>query len=109
MSPDEAIAVGKIKFWKKNKKTGRFEINRNHSWYYQIQGQLEITNRKACILAVWTGAEFPMKVIYILRRRDFWERKMENQLKHFYMNCMLPELVDPRHTRGMPIREANQN
>jgi len=26
------------------------------------------------------------------------------KLKMFFFNCLLPELVDPRHSRSMPIR-----
>lgn len=107
MPPENAIIAKKIKFWIYNERTGIFEINTNHSWYYQVQGQLEITNRRGCLLGVWTGAQFPVKVAYVLRRRDFWRKKMEDQLKYFYMNSLLPELVDPRHVRGMAIREPN--
>jgi hypothetical protein len=42
-----------IPFWK-IKNDGNYEFNTNHDWYYQIQGQLHITNLKKCILAVWT-------------------------------------------------------
>jgi hypothetical protein len=30
---------------------------------------------------------------------------MEPKLVQFYMECILPELVDPRHTRNMKIRD----
>ncbi|CAH1110050.1 unnamed protein product [Psylliodes chrysocephalus] len=76
-----------------------------HQWYYQIQGQLHITGRKGCIFGVWTDHKHPLKVEYILKRHDFWQNKMEQKLKSFFMNCILPELVDPRHVRGMPLRE----
>lgn len=29
---------------------------------------------------------------------------MEPKLKQFYLKCLLPEIVDARHTRGMAIR-----
>jgi len=35
---------------------------------------------------------------------EFWE-DMEEILEHFYMNCLLPEIVDPRAPRGLPVRE----
>jgi hypothetical protein len=34
-----------IPFWK-IKNDGNYEINTNHDWYYQIQGQFHITNKK---------------------------------------------------------------
>jgi hypothetical protein len=40
-----------IPFWK-IKNDGNYEINTNHDWYYQIQGQLHITNKKMYIGSV---------------------------------------------------------
>jgi hypothetical protein len=34
----------------------------------------------------------------------FWKQKMENALKSFYVKCLLPEIVDPRQSRNLPIR-----
>jgi hypothetical protein len=45
LTPDEAIMKKLIPFWK-IKNDGNYEINTNHDWYYQIQGQLHITNKK---------------------------------------------------------------
>jgi hypothetical protein len=45
LTPDEAIRTKLIPFWK-IKNDGNYEINTNHDWYYQIQGQLHITNKK---------------------------------------------------------------
>jgi hypothetical protein len=47
LTPDEAILKKLIPFWK-IKNDGNYEITRNtnHDWYYQIQGQLHITNKK---------------------------------------------------------------
>lgn len=40
-------------------------INVNHDWYYQVQGQLNIANKNVCLFAVYTGPEFPIKVVKI--------------------------------------------
>ena len=37
----------KITFWRSD-----MSVNKNHSWYYQTQGQLRIKNRKKYVLAV---------------------------------------------------------
>jgi len=105
MSAEEAIQTKKITFWKYDPITKEYSVNFNCPWYFQIQGQLEVTNRKGCIFGVWTGLNQPIKTEYILRRRDFWEHKMKYQLETFYFKCMLPELVDPRQSRSMPISE----
>lgn len=33
---------------------GETTINRKHDYYFQIQGQLEVTDRNYCLFAVWT-------------------------------------------------------
>jgi len=38
----------------------------------------------------------------------FWEKKMEEQLVSFYHDTLLPEIIDPRLCRNMPLRE-NKN
>lgn len=105
MTVEDAVRQKKINFWKYKQSTASYEINTNSAWYFQIQGQLKVTKRKACIFAVWTGPQNKMKVEYVVRRPDFWKNRMEEKLKNFYFKHLLPELVDPRHVRGMPIRE----
>nr|XP_022911115.1 uncharacterized protein LOC111422121 [Onthophagus taurus] len=105
--PEEAIKQKKINFWTFNATSNTFDINKKDKWFYQIQGQLQITGRKGCLFAIWTGHNIPMKVAYIRRDKQFWRTNMEIKLLRFYKECMLPELVDPRHTRHLPIREPN--
>lgn len=47
----QAVDEKKIPFYKKNK-DGLLEINKEHSWYYQIQGQLHVTRREKCLWSV---------------------------------------------------------
>ena len=37
--------------------SGEININPNHNYYHQIQGNLHITKRKKCILCIWTLQE----------------------------------------------------
>ncbi|XP_073953228.1 LOW QUALITY PROTEIN: uncharacterized protein [Choristoneura fumiferana] len=97
--PEQAIIDKKIKFWKTDG-----TVNTNHDWYYQIQGQLHISQKNVCLFAVWTGAEFRLKSIKINKDDQFWTNNMEPKLIRFYQNCLLPELVDGRKSRTMPIR-----
>lgn len=99
ITPEEGIINRKISFWKKNG-----EINQNHKWFYQIQGQLLVTGRAYCCFAVWTP--FGIKKEIILKNDVFCE-KMKMQLTEFYMKCYLPELVDSRKCRSMPIRNIS--
>ncbi|KMQ86930.1 hypothetical protein RF55_13949 [Lasius niger] len=79
------------------------EINRNHRYYYQIQGQLNITQRNYCIFAIWTPNS--LKTIRVNKDNVFWEKKMVPVLIRFYYECMLPEILDSRHNRHMQIRD----
>ncbi|RVE52850.1 hypothetical protein evm_002507 [Chilo suppressalis] len=101
---NEAIKSGKLQIYKIGK-NGALQINKNHNWYYQIQGQLHITNKSKCVLGIWYGENNPLKTEYISRDDNFWNDKMKNKLTKFYLDCLLPELVDPRHSRNMPIRD----
>jgi hypothetical protein len=77
-------------------------LKKNHAYFYQIQGQLHITKRKVCYFVIWTP--LGIYVEQIKRDDDFWEKNMVNQLKNFYLKCLLPEIIDPRKCRGMEIR-----
>lgn len=99
-----AIKQNKVQILKHNKKDGSTSINNNSNWYYQVQGQLHVTNKNRCLFGIWGGEKEPMEVIYINRDDQFWKEKMKPKIIDFYHNHILPELVDSRQTRGMPLR-----
>nr|XP_034194852.1 uncharacterized protein LOC117611076 [Osmia lignaria]XP_034194853.1 uncharacterized protein LOC117611076 [Osmia lignaria]XP_034194854.1 uncharacterized protein LOC117611076 [Osmia lignaria]XP_034194855.1 uncharacterized protein LOC117611076 [Osmia lignaria]XP_034194856.1 uncharacterized protein LOC117611076 [Osmia lignaria] len=78
------------------------EMNRKHQYFYQVQGQLHITQRKYCIFAIWTPKSIHM--IRVNRDDAFWTNHMEPFVTRFYEGCMLLEILDSRHNRHMPIR-----
>ncbi|KAM0724668.1 hypothetical protein ACS0PU_009052 [Formica fusca] len=79
------------------------KMNRNHRYFYQVQGQLNITEREYCIFAVWTPKS--IKILHISTDNEFWKNEMLPFLTRFYYECMFPEIVDSRHNRHMPIRD----
>ncbi|KAJ3661898.1 hypothetical protein Zmor_006274 [Zophobas morio] len=93
MHPEEAIQNKKIKFWIYNKKIKNVAVNVKQMWYYQVQGQLQITNRKGCLFGVWTGNNIPIKVAYIRRNDQFRNEQMLKKLCTFYHKYFFPELV----------------
>jgi len=102
ITPEEGIHQRKITLWKINKNKEIIGINTNHKYFYQVQGQLHITGRKFGIIAYWTNKGIKYETI---ERDDiFWDTKMFPKLQKFFYNCLLPELIDPRHSRSMPIR-----
>ena len=46
-----------------------------------------------------------MAIQRIERDDDFWEENMKTRLSNFYDNCLLPEILDSRFLRNMPIRD----
>lgn len=45
-------------------------------------------------------------VKYFSKDDVFWKAKMEKKIVNFYLKCLLPELIDSRHIRGMAIRDV---
>lgn len=103
MTPDEGIAEKKITVWKLQ--DGSPVLNTQHKWYYQIQGQLAVTNRSYCVFCVWTP--LGIRTETILRDHSFWGEKMFPFLEKFYYFCYLPELVDSRLARNMTVKEPD--
>ena len=65
------------------------------------QGQLART----CVHDDWRvrcGRQVNLEVVEY--DPEFWE-EVEDSLEQFYLHCLLPELVDPRAPRGLPVRE----
>lgn len=102
LTPEDAVTNKKFTFWVKDKKTQKISLNKKHKYYFQVQGQLHITEKKYCFFAMWTPKG--IKIEKIERDDSFWEDKMKRQLQFFYMECLLPELLDPRYPRSMDIR-----
>ncbi|KAI5634747.1 yqaJ-like viral recombinase domain-containing protein [Phthorimaea operculella] len=100
----KAIEENKIQILKYCKKSRTAKINEKSNWYFQVQGQLHVTGRRQCLFGIWAGEKDPVHIERIERDDEFWKSKMESKLLHFYHKCLLPEIVNPRHTRGMPIR-----
>lgn len=48
-----------------------------------------------------------MITIKIKKDDEFWRKEMVDKLTKFYINCLLPELIDSRRKRCMPIREPS--
>ncbi|XP_071579401.1 uncharacterized protein [Temnothorax nylanderi] len=103
LTPEDAIE-SKVSNLRSLYNNGKDEkMKRSHIYYYQIQGQLHITQRQYCIFALWTP--LGLKMEKIVRDDIFWTKNMVDKLVQFYEDCVLPELLDPRRERNMPIRD----
>ncbi|GFR11119.1 yqaJ domain-containing protein [Trichonephila clavata] len=101
ITPNQAISLKKFLFWKIDR-FGQIHVNTNHDYFYQVQGQLQATEKEYCFFVMWTKKGCKMEKIF--RDNDFWRDKMLKKLEPFYFSCLLPELTDPRYPRSMPIR-----
>lgn len=99
-------AIKSIPFWKK--KNESWEINKNHEWYFEIQGDLRITGREYGFLMVWLGECFgepQYRIIEMPRDDSFFLKEMKPKLSYFFEEVMVKELVDSRRGRKMQLRK----
>ncbi|CAN7995697.1 unnamed protein product [Ixodes hexagonus] len=83
-------------------KKGCLCLPKTHPYYHQIQGQLHISNRVYCDLAVWSPTDFFVQRIQ--RDTKFWKTAVP-KLREFFFHYLLPELLDPRVSRSMELRQ----
>ena len=74
-----------------------------HEYYYQVQGQLNVCGFQKCYFMAATDSNSPLFVEEIQRHENFWKAKMVPKLTRFYMECLLPEIADPRIPRRLPV------
>ena len=60
-----------------------------------------MTKRQYCLFGVWTQVRMIIDIIE--GDESMWLETMEPPLIAFFMNCLVYELVDPRHSRSMGI------
>lgn len=112
----QSVLKGECQFWKKERKRKGdtnipkvLGVNENHKWFYQIQGDLHVTQRKFCYFGMWTGEKTPLVIEKIMRDDDFWQSKMEPKLLNFYDNALLLELANSRTARSMNPRKFDKD
>lgn len=83
---------------------GKVTLKQNHQYYYQVQGQLNITGRNFCDFVMYATNDFNIERIY--KDEELWSNMLP-KLIAFYKNCILPEIIDGRIPRGMKVRDLN--
>ena len=58
-----------------------------------------------CNLHSFSTLAWLLALARVVKDNEFWNNEMFPKLERFYFLCLLPEIVDSRHARGMPIRE----
>ena len=72
---------------------GRTLLKQTHNYYYQIQGQLAITQLPWCDFVAWTP--HGISIERIERDINLWQQNILPKLKVFYHEYLIPELADP--------------
>lgn len=65
-TPQEAAKINKIKYLIVNK-NGEVELKRTFHYYFQVQGQLHVTQRQYCYFIVWTPNGMLLYFHYLLQ------------------------------------------
>ncbi|XP_022180106.1 uncharacterized protein LOC111040483 [Myzus persicae] len=75
------------------------ELKVNHSYYYQVQGHMQISKRNFCYFVVYLANWMEIQIIRF--NDSFWHEKMIEKLKVFYTECLLPEIVNPQYGKRL--------
>ncbi|XP_060861867.1 uncharacterized protein LOC132938894 [Metopolophium dirhodum] len=85
---------------------GNILLKKDHIYFYQVMGQLRVTKRNVCYFVIhtpnWTNVE---KIYFYL---SFWQNKMVDKLKLFYIECLLPEIIDPLYGKRISISDIRK-
>lgn len=60
-------------------KENELVLSKNHIYYYQIQGQLHISQKEQCFFIIYTANWMSVQIIKY--DDDFWSTHMVNKLK----------------------------
>ncbi|KAL4088881.1 hypothetical protein QTP88_023965 [Uroleucon formosanum] len=96
----EAINSKKLSFCRLSE-NGKIELKVDHSYYYQRQGQMQISKRNFCYFVVYSVNWMEIQTISF--DDSFWREKMFEKLKVFYTECLLPELVNPQYGKRLIV------
>jgi len=80
---------------------GNVTLKSTHNYYYQVQGQLQITQLPWCDFLIWTPHGTALQRI---ERDDKLWTTIYPKLRSFYREYLLPELADPVFSSSQPIR-----
>lgn len=85
-------------------KEGKLMLKRTHNYYFQVQGQLNITKRSWCDFIIFTRTN-KLFVERITIDSELWTKTMLPKLTRFYKHCIVPEIVDSRINRQLRVRD----
>ncbi|XP_064604322.1 uncharacterized protein LOC135469697 [Liolophura sinensis] len=72
---------------------GEVKLSETHDYFYQIQGQLNITGVNICDMVVFVPPD-DIVIVSIKKDKHFFENKMLPKLSDIYFHHLLPSFVD---------------
>jgi hypothetical protein len=100
LTPEEAVKQKKIKF--ATLVDGKLKLKERDNFMYQIQGQMFVSGINTTYFVVFT--QKGMSIEKIQKNEEFCS-EMVSKLTNFYFGALLPELLDSRRSRQLPIRD----
>ncbi|CAG2202047.1 unnamed protein product [Mytilus edulis] len=98
-------ATSSIKTFCLEKNNNELTLKKNHNYFYQCQGLMNICKLPWIDFIVRTTNPYEINIERIYRDSVMWEQNLLPKLKAFFLNAMLPELTHPRHKKYPGIRE----
>ena len=83
--------------------TGEWVLRRGHTYYYQVQAQINVCNVEYGDFVVWTESDIAVK--RIARDRRFYEEATE-KIEHMFIYGILPEIIGKWYTRK-PVEDSS--
>ncbi|XP_069104831.1 uncharacterized protein [Argopecten irradians] len=78
---------------------GTIQLKRSHPYYYQVQGQMAVTDCMWCDFVVWTPKGISVERIHF--DNDFWNLQILPKLQSFFRKFIVPEMYSRRIFRNM--------
>ncbi|KAF5274797.1 hypothetical protein FQR65_LT00380 [Abscondita terminalis] len=80
---------------------GHLRLKRKHNYYYQVQGQLNVSNKNYCYFIVYVDDKTELFVEKINKDQQLWSNVMLPPLIKFYKENVVPEIIQRRAPKGL--------
>ena len=77
-----------------------------HPYYARIQGQMAVGGRNWCDFVIYTTQGISVERIYF--DCSYWQTKLLPKLEELWHKCVAPEIVQPVHHLGLPLRDMRK-
>lgn len=103
LEPKEAAQ--KPDFWS-TINNNEVKLKENHVYYSQVQGQMAVGGRPWCDFCTHTKKGIAVQRIHF--NKSLWDSDILPKLTTFYDCCVAPEIISPKHSLGLKLRDLRQ-